>query len=202
VKYGDVLTALGLSLNGEQQQALDVFAELLRERAVPAGFVAASDLPRLEERHVLDSLRAGQAFTPSDATAYDLGSGAGLPGIPLAVAIPGCRFVLCEPHRLRAAFLELAVERLGLRNVDVRAGRAEELPPGADVITARAFAPLARAWDATRDLLRPGGRLVYFAGAGLEDPEGEARRLAGDEAEVTLTGLLATSPPLVMMTRT
>ena len=185
-----------------ERERLQLFARLLQDRAVPAGFVAASDAGRLWERHILDSLRAAEAFTDANAVAYDLGSGAGLPGIPLAVVRPGCSFVLCESHRRRVAFLELAVERLALENVEVRPGRVEDLAPGADVITARAFASLERCWAAARPLLTTGGRLVYFAGAGLADPEGEARSVAGRETEVSLIGRLASSPPLVMMTRT
>lgn len=180
--------------------ALRAFTLLLQERAIPAGFIAASDADRLWERHVLDSLRAEEAFSEGDALVYDLGSGAGLPGIPLAVVRPSCRFVLCETQRRRVGFLELAVERLELRNVEVRHGRAEELPSGADVITARAFASLERCWEVSGPLLGPGGRLVYFAGASLD--EAQAWRVAGDSAEVALIGRLASSPPLVMMTKT
>jgi 16S rRNA (guanine527-N7)-methyltransferase len=192
---------LGRPLSEEEEQALAGFAALLRDKAVPAGLIAESDLPRLVDRHILDSLRAIPAFSKEEGLAYDLGSGAGLPGIPLAVVRPRWRFVLCDSSRRRVAFLELAVQHLGLANAEVTATRAEELPAGADVVTSRAFAPLSRLWPVARALLRPGGRVVYFAGAGLADPSAEAARVAGGEAEVAEIGLLASSPPLVMMTR-
>ena len=189
-------------MSGPQGEAkLRRFADLLQEMAIPAGFVARSDAGKVSERHIADSLRAGQAFRPADELAYDLGSGAGLPGIPLAIAFPSIRFVLAESRRRRVGFLELVVERLNLPNVQVHAGRVEELPSGADLATARAFAPLAGAWAAARPLLVQGGRLVYFAGAGMEDPLEAARVVGGEEAEASLLAPLASHSPLVIMTR-
>ena len=178
---------------------LSRFAALLREVAVPRGLVAESDLERLYERHIEDSLRAVQVFSDEDHLAYDLGSGAGLPGIPLAIALPRCRFVLAESRQTRAAFLELAVAELGLQNVEVHAGRVENLSRGADVCTARAFAPLERAWPTAASLLRPAGRLIYFAGQGLDDPELAAREAPGADRDVRI--ILASGSPLVIMER-
>jgi 16S rRNA (guanine527-N7)-methyltransferase len=184
-------------------EALRLFTLLLEERALPGGMVARSDGRRLWERHVLDSLRAASAFRAGDRLAYDLGSGAGLPGIPLAIALPGCEFVLMESRRPRVAFLELASQELELGNVDVRAGRVEDQAGGADVCTARAFGPLDRSWEAAHGLLRRGGRLLYFAGAGLEDPRGAGEALLVPErpASVELWDGLASRSPLVIIAR-
>lgn len=188
------------------KRMLQRYEDLLRERAVPLGMISRADAPHLRARHIDDSLRAAAAFRNRDARAHDIGSGAGLPGLVLAIALPDREFTVIEPRARRAAFLELAVERLELPNVEVAATpvaevarriRAEEAPP-ADVATARAFAPLARAWPAARALLRPGGRLVYFAGEGMQDPRGEAERVGGGEAAVEL--LLDSPAPLVIMT--
>jgi 16S rRNA (guanine527-N7)-methyltransferase len=191
---------LGIELNAAQAKQMADYQELLQQRAFSAGLIANSDRECLYERHLLDSLRAASIFRRSDSLAYDLGSGAGLPGIVLAIALPGCRFVLAETRSRRAGFLELAMDRLGLGNVAVHAGTAESLPKGADVITARAFAALERSWAVAAALLHPGGRLIYFAGEGLPDPERAAREVPGPPRRVRVDPVLETSSPLVMMT--
>jgi 16S rRNA (guanine527-N7)-methyltransferase len=179
------------------------YADLLVQRAIPLGLVGEADRDRLWERHIEDCLRAMAAFRPEDRVAYDLGSGAGLPGIVLACALPDRRFRLVEPRRRAAAFLELAVERLRLENVELLITRAEELDEPADVATARAFAPLDRAWSAAHRLLRSGGRLVYFAGGGMKDPAVHARSMVSPEppAEVEVIERVDSGAPLVIMSR-
>jgi 16S rRNA (guanine527-N7)-methyltransferase len=186
------------NLSADQGSKLDAFAGLLRGTAVPRGFVGERDADQLEERHVRDSLRAA-AFLQDAARVYDLGSGAGLPGIPLAIVLPQTRFMLVEPLRKRAAFLELAIERLGLPNVEVTIRRAEELTETVDACVARALASLERSWELARTLLRPGGRLIYFAGASAEPPD----RLPGaSEIRIWTGEVLATAGRLVIITRT
>lgn len=182
-------------------ELLERYVDLLVTRAIPLGLVAESDRDRIWERHIEDCLRATAAFRPEDALAYDLGAGAGLPGIVLACALPDRRFRLIEPRRRAAAFLELAVERLGLESVEILIARAEDLEERADVVTARAFASLDRTWETARRLLRAGGRLVYFAGESLRDPVGLARALPEAPAEVEVLEAVASRAPLVMMTR-
>lgn len=192
-----------MKLGSTQQAQLDVFEELLLERATRLGLVARSDLGRLRQRHIEDCLRAAGSVLPTDRLAYDLGSGAGLPGLVLAVAVPACRFVLVESRSTRAGFLELAVARLGLSNAEVSHGRAEDLSTPADLITARAFAPLERTWSVAHPLLRRGGRLVFFAGKGedatraarLTDPKPPAN------VEIDVEKGLANQGPLVIMAR-
>jgi len=186
-------------------ELLRIFEELLLSRAIPMGLISASDRGVLWDRHILDSLRAAEAFREEDGRCFDLGSGAGLPGIPLAIALPDRDLMLIESRRRGVAFLELAVDRLGLANVQVLPDRIEsvvgEVAAGrlspADVATARALAPIARSWRLAAPLLRPGGRLVYFAGEGLSDPETAARR-AGADGEILV---LDSSAPLVIMGR-
>jgi 16S rRNA (guanine527-N7)-methyltransferase len=149
---------------GEIAAKLGSYAELLRQRAVPLGIVARSDASRLRERHIDDSMRALPCLDDARSAA-DVGSGAGLPGIPLAIARPDMPFWLIEPRRSRAAFLELCVEALGLANVRVVAARAEDAAVVVDVCLARAVDDALGAWSVARRLLRPGGWVVYFAGA-------------------------------------
>lgn len=190
--------AFGLQLDESQQALLDAFSTLLRERAIPLGFVSATDAGRVNERHVEDSLRAAALVQASDRSAYDLGSGAGLPGIPVAIACPWISIGLVESRRPRAAFLELAVEALGLDTVSVLHRRAEELSDKVSLCFARAFASVSASWAASERLLVSGGRLVYFAGEGFE-----AEQLpSGPPTEVFAASALARSGPLVIMTQT
>jgi 16S rRNA (guanine527-N7)-methyltransferase len=189
---------LGVDLSEEASFGLGRFEKVLRERAMPAGLVAAADAGRLRDRHILDSLRAVRAVRAGDTRALDLGSGAGLPGVVVALACPSLHVVLVEPRRARVAFLELAVEQLSLSNASVLAKRIQDVDEQVDLCFSRAFAPMPEAWRAAAPRLRAGGRLVYFAGAGAVPPE-----LPSDAAvvEVLESPLLESSGPLFIMTR-
>jgi 16S rRNA (guanine527-N7)-methyltransferase len=189
---------LGVDLSEEASSGLERFAELLLERALPGGLVAAADASRLRDRHILDSLRAVRAVGPGDGRALDLGSGAGLPGVVVALACPSLHVMLVEPRRARVAFLEFAVEQLSLSNTSVLAARIEDVDEQVDLCFSRAFAPLPEAWGAAAPRLRPGGRLVYFAGAGAGPPE---RPSNAASLEVLESPLLESSGPLFIMAR-
>jgi 16S rRNA (guanine527-N7)-methyltransferase len=195
----DSAAGLGIDLDRNQVEALMSFELLLLDRAIPLGLVARGDRIMIRSRHILDSLRAVLALETSDIDALDLGSGAGLPGIVVAIARPSLRVGLVEVRRRRAAFLELAVERLGLPNVAVLAHSANKLDGVVDVCFARALAPLSEAWEFARQLLRPAGRLVYFGGQGFREPD----KLPPGARSFRLlrTPALASSGPLVIMTR-
>jgi len=193
-------SALGIDLDEERADRLLRFEALLRERAIPIRAVAGSDAGRLRERHILDCLRAAPHVQEA-AIAYDLGSGAGLPGVVVAVATPAARMILVERRANRAAFLELAVEELGLPNAEVFAGPAQELSEPADACLARAFAPLDRSWATAARVLRPGGRLLYFGGRELTEP-GSIGVPDGARLEAVLrTPVLESAGPLVIMAR-
>ncbi len=189
-------------LSALQREALGAFEALLRDRALPMGLIAPSDAERVGERHVDDSLRAAALLSDEDRTLADIGPGAGLPGLVLAIARPELQVVLIEPKQRAVAFLELAIDRLALRNVEVRAERVEESELRADVATARAYGDLERSWWAAIGILRQGGRLIYFAGEGLPDPEGAARSVTAPEPPASVSvRRIAHSSPLVIMTR-
>jgi 16S rRNA (guanine527-N7)-methyltransferase len=187
----------GSSLPTEAAHRLARYAELLEARAVPAGLIARSDTTHLRERHILDSLR-GAPFVPAASRGVaDLGSGAGLPGIPLAIALPDVPFTLVDPRRSRIAFLELVLEDLRLPNVTVLAMRAEEVPSAFDVCLARGFGGPAASWSAAERLLRPDGRLLYWAGVSFDSdelPEGARLLGLGDPA-------LESGGPIAIMAR-
>ncbi len=140
----------------------------LASDGVTRGLIGPREVPRLWERHVLNSAAVAEAV-PTEARVVDVGSGAGLPGIPLGLARPDLRLTLVEPMARRVEFLEEVVAELGVRWRVVR-GRAEErsvvtaVGP-VDVVTARAVAALPRLVGWCRGLLRPGARLVALVGA-------------------------------------
>lgn len=184
-------------LSPAQIAALEVFEGLLAAHAIPRGMVASSDGDHLRERHVLDSLRAVPHLEPLKQPVVDLGSGAGLPGIPVAVARPDLLLTLTEPRQLRVAFLELVVERLSLPNVRVFPKPAEELPSDAGVCLARGFGDPSRTWTVARGLLHPDGSLIYWAGTTFRTDQ------VPDDARIAAIGspALESGGPIVIMTR-
>ena len=191
----DLAGAVGANLSSEAIARLERFEALLQEDAVPLGMVASSDTERLRERHIVDSLRA-VPHLPQGGTVCDLGSGAGFPGLVLAIARPDLRFVLVEVRRNRAAFLTRAADDLG--NVRVHARRLETFREQVEACTARAFGPPGRSWDAAARLLTSHGRLLYWAGASYDQAKDVPE---GVSARHFTTSALARSGPLVIMTR-
>jgi 16S rRNA (guanine527-N7)-methyltransferase len=184
-------------LSPGQSAALETFEDLLAEHAIPRGMVAASDRDHLRDRHVLDSLRAVPHLGRVKQAVVDLGSGAGLPGIPVAVARPDLFLTLAEPRQLRVAFLELVVERLSLPNVRVFPKPAEELPPEAGVCLARGFGDPSRTWAVARRLLHADGSLIYWAGSTFRTDQ------VPEDARIAAIGspALESGGPIVIMTR-
>jgi 16S rRNA (guanine527-N7)-methyltransferase len=126
----------------------------------------------------------------------DVGSGAGLPGIVLAMLMPQARVTLLEPLARRVAFLTEAVDELGLTNADVVRARAEEVAGEilADVVTARAVAPLDKLAALALGLVRPGGRVLAIKGAGAEAELAKARPVLGRLGVTDAKLVRATSP--------
>ncbi|MDL5202630.1 16S rRNA (guanine(527)-N(7))-methyltransferase RsmG [Streptomyces sp. ALI-76-A] len=147
------------------------YAELLAEAGVQRGLIGPREVPRLWERHLLNCAVLSEVV-PEGVTVCDVGSGAGLPGIPLALVREDLKITLLEPLLRRTTFLTEVVELLGLDHVTVVRGRAEEvmgkLTP-VHVVTARAVAPLDRlaAWGIP--LLRPYGEMLALKGDTAEE---------------------------------
>jgi 16S rRNA (guanine527-N7)-methyltransferase len=154
-----------------QRRSLAAYESLLAEVAVPRGIVARADAPHVHDRHVMDSLRVLACLGEGAVTIADLGSGAGLPGVPVAIARPDCDVTLVEPQARRVAFLELVLDTLGLPNVRILRARAETAALRADVVLARAVASPAGSWGLARPNLRDGGSLLYFAGSSWAESE-------------------------------
>lgn len=159
-----------------QRSLLRRYADLLREWAPLVDLVAPGDLDRLEERHLEDSLKAlPWVDRAPPGPCVDVGSGAGFPGIPLAIASPARFWRLLEPRTKRAAFLEEVVRELDL-DCDVLTLRADAAAADPHLASAhalavgRALAPPAVALDLLRPLVRRGGFAVAFVGRGAEAP--------------------------------
>ncbi|MFE2716892.1 16S rRNA (guanine(527)-N(7))-methyltransferase RsmG [Streptomyces mirabilis] len=147
------------------------YAELLAETGVQRGLIGPREVPRLWERHLLNCAVLSEVV-PEGVTVCDVGSGAGLPGIPLALVREDIKITLLEPLLRRTNFLTEVVELLGLDHVTVVRGRAEEVMgklPAVHVVTARAVAPLDRlaAWGIP--LLRPYGEMLALKGDTAEE---------------------------------
>jgi 16S rRNA (guanine527-N7)-methyltransferase len=152
------------ALLGDHMSTLVRYADLLADAGVVRGLIGPREVPRLWERHLLNCAVVAELFSPRSRL-VDVGSGAGLPGIVLAICRPDLHVVLAEPLLRRATFLIEAVDALSLGNVRVERVRAEQMAGDVDAVTARAVAPLDRLARWTLPLLRPGGRLVALKGA-------------------------------------
>jgi 16S rRNA (guanine527-N7)-methyltransferase len=126
-------------------------------------------------KHVYDSVQPWRRFKDAKVV-LDVGTGAGFPGIPLALILPETEFVLAESVQKRARFVECAIETLGLENVTVKAVRAEELMRSQrfDLITARAVAPLVKAVPFYAPALRQGSTILLYKGPDIETEVAEA----------------------------
>lgn len=161
---GGPAPAAAAELFSDALGAAEQYVGILATRGVEWGLIGPRELDRLWERHVLNSVAVEDAV-PDGAFVVDVGSGAGLPGIPLALARPDARVTLLEPLERRAKFLTLTVDELGLaEQVRVVRGRAEDHRELYDVVACRAVAPLPRLLAWTQHLFVPGGRLVALKG--------------------------------------
>ena len=143
------------------------YADLLASWGVERGLIGPREPERLWERHLLNSA-ALAGSVPDEAVVLDVGSGAGLPGIPVALARPRAHVTLVEPMQRRATFLRDVVAALEL-DVSVRAERAEDVSrASADVVVVRAVAPLVRLLPLVLPLLRPTGTLLALKGRSAE----------------------------------
>lgn len=157
---------------GDRLGLAEEYVRFLASAGLERGLMGPRERPRLWDRHVLNSAAVALRVGPGESV-VDIGSGAGLPGIPLALARPDLSVTLVEPLLRRANFLEEAIRALGI-DVTVVRGRAEEKTVieragGADVVTSRAVAPLAKLAGWSAPLLRDGGRMVALKGASAQD---------------------------------
>jgi 16S rRNA (guanine527-N7)-methyltransferase len=196
----------------------EAYAELLVGPGVERGLIGPGETERIWDRHLLNSavvaeLVPGGPFSRHSPNGVeelpgvlvDLGSGAGLPGIVLAMLLPAVSVVLVEPMARRTAFLTECVAELGLRNVEVRRGRAEDLAGqlAGDVVTARAVARLDQLAVLAAGIARPGALVLAVKGATAEQEVAEARpvlsRLGMTGVEVVSVGVGVVSQPTTVV---
>ncbi|MFK3834771.1 MULTISPECIES: 16S rRNA (guanine(527)-N(7))-methyltransferase RsmG [unclassified Microbacterium] len=155
--------AVAATLFGDRIDAARAFTDALAREGEQRGLIGPLELPRLWTRHILNSAIAAPLFHGRVA---DIGSGAGLPGLVLAIARPDVHWTLIEPMERRVTWLTEQVDELGLENVEILRARAEDVGrPGAfDVVTARAVSALRTLLPLTAPLVRDGGEVTLLKG--------------------------------------
>jgi len=168
------------------------YAGLLATRGVAHGLLGPREVPRLWDRHLLNCAVVAELIEQRRGTLVDLGSGAGLPGLVLAMVLPDMAVTLLEPMERRCRFLTECVTELGLANVSVLRGRAEDVTIRADVVTARAVAPLPRLAELAMGVVRPGGMVLAIKGRTaaeeLKSAGSVLRRIGARDARVVRAG--------------
>lgn len=192
---------------GVRADRAEAFAEILSVEGVLRGLIGPREPARLWSRHIMNSAVIGEAIGEG-LRVTDIGTGAGFPGIPLAIARPDLEVILVEPLLRRTTFLDEVVDRLELANVTVLRGRAEEKPiiieaGEADVVTSRAVAPLDRLARWSAPLIRVGGRLIALKGQTARDEIAEygdaAAQVGLAELSVREAGVGVIDPPSTLL---
>ncbi|MFI1915804.1 16S rRNA (guanine(527)-N(7))-methyltransferase RsmG [Nocardia sp. NPDC020380] len=192
---------------GERLPLARRYYEVLASAGVERGLIGPREVPRLWDRHILNCAVIGDLI-PQGASVVDIGSGAGLPGIPLAIARPDLRITLVEPLLRRTLFLAEFVDAAGLTNVTIVRGRAEQAgvkkeAGGADVVTSRAVAPLAKLAGWSMPLVRDHGRMLALKGVSaaeeIERDREELTKAGAGKAEVLECGVGVLETPTVVI---
>ncbi|GEE00640.1 ribosomal RNA small subunit methyltransferase G [Gordonia spumicola] len=192
---------------GDRLELAEGYARMLTDEGVLRGLIGPSEVPRLWTRHILNCGVLGEAIEDG-STVFDIGSGAGFPGIPLAIAKRHVSITLIEPLLRRTTFLDEVVAELGLDNVTVVRGRAEEKAivstvGTADVVTSRAVAPLERLAGWSAPLIAVGGRLIALKGKSaaeeIERDRAAVRKVGLADLRVTQCGVDVVDEPTTLL---
>jgi 16S rRNA (guanine527-N7)-methyltransferase len=192
------------SIFGERLTLAERFVEHLATSGIERGLLGPRELPRLWDRHVLNCAVVGELI-PADARVADVGSGAGLPGLALAIARPDAWFVLIEPLERRVNWLREVTDDLGLNNVEIFRGRAEQAVGKFDVnvVTARAVSALSGLATLTMPLLKGSGEVLAIkgrsAGEEVEKAAKVIRRLGGKSTSVETAGSTLLDEPTTVV---
>jgi 16S rRNA (guanine527-N7)-methyltransferase len=180
------------SVFGPARPSAVAYAGILATRGVQQGLLGPREVPRLWDRHLLNCAVVAELIERRRGTLLDLGSGAGLPGLVLAMVLPDVTVTLLEPMERRCRFLTECVTELGLANVSVLRGRAEDVTLRTDVVTARAVAPLPRLAELALGVVRPGGMVLAIKGRTAAEELRAAgpvlRRIGARDAQVVRAG--------------
>ena len=158
-------------LNNEQISKFQRYLELLLEWNEKFNLTAITDKDEIEEKHFIDSIELVKYFDVKNKTLLDVGSGAGFPGIPLAIVEPTLKITLLESNGKRVSFLHEVVKELDLKNVEIIQGRSEELGTREkyDIVTARAVKELNVLLEITFYLVKVGGYFVAYKSSGVDE---------------------------------
>lgn len=183
--------AVAAEIFGDRIEVARRFAEALGQYGEERGLIGPLEPPRLWSRHILNSAVIAPLFS---GRVGDVGSGAGLPGLVLAIARPDVEWILIEPMERRVAWLTEQVDALGLANVGVLRARAEDWKRGPilDAVTARAVSALRTLVPLTAPLVRDGGELILLKGTSaaseIEAAEKQLRKFKVTDARVEVVG--------------
>ncbi|MFN7752131.1 MAG: 16S rRNA (guanine(527)-N(7))-methyltransferase RsmG [Pseudomonadota bacterium] len=182
------LAALGLDLSVDQRRRLLDYVELIAKWNQVHNLTAIRDVSRMVTHHLLDSLAVLRAIDAPARRVLDVGSGAGLPGIPLAIARPAWWVTLIDSHHKKGAFLAQAVGELGIGNARVVVDRVEAWQPEErfDAVISRAFSDLPEFAQLAGRLRTPGGELLAMKGV---HPYEEVLQLPAEAGEVDVVKL-------------
>ncbi|MGN7778823.1 16S rRNA (guanine(527)-N(7))-methyltransferase RsmG [Mycolicibacterium sp. 22603] len=208
VKHGELSPApqAAALCFGDRMGIAEQYGRILAGAGIERGLIGPAEVDRLWERHILNSAAMAELLGEGEQVA-DIGSGAGLPGIPLAIARPDLRVTLIEPLLRRSEFLREAIDELKL-DVEVLRGRAEDKAIRADVgerdaVVSRAVAPLDKLSRWSIPLLRVGGRMLALKGERAVDEVDEHRRtlssLGASEVRVVRCGVDFLNPPATVV---
>ena len=168
--------AIAVRLYRDNYKTIRQYVDILVSRGVDWGLIGPREIGRLWERHILNSI-ALESLIPEGCRVADVGSGAGLPGIPLAILRPDLEMILIEPMLRRSNFLTEALDELGLNDrVTVVRGRAEDADLHVDVVVSRAVAKLATLINWTADLIVESGSLLALKGQSADDEVVKAKK--------------------------
>lgn len=170
-----LLEEFGLSNN--QIEKFNEYLSLLLEWNEKFNLTAITDKDQIEEKHFIDSIYLTKYFDVKGKSLIDIGSGAGFPGIPLAIAEPELKVTLLESNGKRVSFLNEAINKLGLKNVSVIQGRAEELGTREkyDIVTARAVKELNVLLEISFYLLKVGGSFIAYKSSNIDNEINNAK---------------------------
>ena len=147
---------------------LDQFAQILIEDGVKLGLIGPREVDRIWDRHILNCAAISELIT-DDQSIIDIGSGAGLPGLVLAILNPQSKVTLIEPMQRRCDFLTNTVKKLDLKNVSILKDRAENAAIQAQVVTSRAVAPLNKLLEWSLPLVLKNGKVLAIKGEKAQD---------------------------------
>ncbi len=169
--------AVAAVIFGDRLDLARRYAALLIRESGTLGLLGPREMPKLWSRHILNSAVVSE-LVPDGVTVADVGSGAGLPGIPMAIAQPNAHFTLIEPMERRSDWLKAVLAELGLENVSVLRARAEEVGEVFDLVTARAVSALPKLLRLTVPLTRHGGAIIALKGSKAAEEIEEAKKLS------------------------